>query len=173
MALALSLRFDAETSAAVRRLWQELADAGISSDMLDLGYPPHLTLLVMDDEQLAAMLAPALASLAPFAPPDLRLGEVDTFARTDVVYLGVDGDLTGLRELHGRAAELVPEESLRPYYRPPSWTPHVTLQTTGNAPHAVDLLRRCWEAGRAAVPTRLELATFVPVEVGEGIDLPS
>jgi 2'-5' RNA ligase len=173
MALALSLRFDANTSAAIGRLWRALADADVSSDMLDLGYPPHLTLLVMDDEQLAATLAPALAKVAPFAPPCLHLGEVNTFPQTEVVYVGCDGDLTGLRELHRLAAALVPEESPRPYYRPASWTPHVTLQTAGNASRALQVARTHWQSGTIAVPSRLELASFVPVQVGEGIDLPN
>jgi 2'-5' RNA ligase len=171
MALALNLLFEAETTAAVRQLWQELADAGISSDMLDLSYPPHMTLLVTDDEQLATSLTPALASLSPLVPSSLRLGEVNNFAPTEVVYLGCDGDLTQLHELHRLAAVLLPEDSLRPHYRPRSWTPHVTLQTVGDASRALKLMRNRWQAGRTAVPVRLELATFVPVQVGEGIDL--
>jgi 2'-5' RNA ligase len=173
MALALSLLFDAETTAAVRRLWRALAVAGISSDMLDLGYPPHMTLLVMDDEQLATLLTPALAKLSTLAPSSLRLGGVSTFAQTEVVYLGCDGDETQLRELHRLAAVLLSEESVRPHYRPRSWTPHVTLQTAGDASRALNLMRSRWQAGRIAVPVRLELATFVPVHVGEGIDLPT
>jgi 2'-5' RNA ligase len=173
VALALNLLFEPETAAAVRRLWQDLADAGVSADMLGLGYPPHLTLLVSDDERHVASLVPALAELAPRAPSSLRLGSVSTFAETEVVYLGCGGDLTRLRELHRAAAVLLPEESIRPYYRPANWTPHVTLQTIGDAARALSLVRRRWPTGRDAMPTRLELATFLPVVVGEGIDLPS
>lgn len=173
MALALNLLFEPEISATVQRLWQALADAGISSDMLDLGYPPHMTLLVMDDERHAASLAASLSKFAPFAPSSLRLGGVDTFAQTEVVYLTCDGDQTALRSLHRVAAALLPEDSIRPYYRMENWTPHITLQTVGDASRALNLARGRWQAGRAATLTRLELATFVPVIVGEGIDLPS
>lgn len=173
MALALNLLFESETSGAVRRLWQELADTRISSDMLDLGYPPHLTLLVSDDEQHAASLALSLATLTPLAPASLRLGDVSIFAQTDVVYLGCDGDLSALRNLHRSAAALLPEESIRPYYRPANWTPHVTLQTVGDASRALNLARGRWQPGRVAALTQLELATFLPVRIGEGIDLPS
>jgi 2'-5' RNA ligase len=172
VALALSLLFDQQTSSALQGLWTELRDAGISSDMLDLAYPPHLTLLIMDDERLASSLAPALPELAPLAPTSLRLVDVSTFAGTEVVYLSCDSD-PALRDLHRRAAALLPEEGIQPYYRPGNWTPHVTLQTMGNASRAFDLARGRWRAGRTAVPTRLELATFLPVNVGEGIDLPT
>lgn len=171
MALALNLLFDRATNAAVSQSWQELADAGISSDMLGLGYPPHLTLLVMDDEQLVPIFASALSTLARLAPASVRLGEVRSFDGTAVVYLGCEGDLTDLRNLHRAAAACVPEEGIRPYYRPASWTPHVTLQTIGDVAQAMELTRRVWTPGRVARATRLELATFLPVVVGEGIDL--
>lgn len=173
MALAFNLLFEPATSAAVSGLWQDLADKGISSDMLGLGYPPHLTLLVMDDEQLFASLAPVLGELARLAPSGLQLGDVEAFAGTEVVYISCDGDLTRLRELHRFAAALLPEDSIRPHYRPASWTPHVTLQTVGDVARAMSLARGRWKVSHTAVLTRLELATFVPVVVGEGIDLPS
>lgn len=171
MALALNLLFEPVVTATVRQLWLELADAGISSDMLQLGYPPHLTLLVMDDEQHAASLTPALEKLSPLAPPSVRLVDVNTFAQTEVVYLGCEGDLSQLRGLHRVAAALLPEESIRSHYRPANWTPHVTLQTVGDASRALTLVRRRWQAGRDAVLTRLELAYFTPVRVGAGINL--
>jgi 2'-5' RNA ligase len=170
VALALSLLFDSETGAAVDGLWRELADAGISADMLALNYPPHLTLIVMEDEGLARTLEPALASLAPMAPRELTLGDVVTFAKTDVVYIGLDGDLTQLLALHRAVCDLLPADAVRPYYRPGVWTPHVTLQSVGDADRALTLARASWTA-RRAVTTRLELATFLPVRVGQGIEL--
>lgn len=168
MALALSLLFDAAPNAAVERIWQDLAASGISSDMLDLGYPPHLTLVVADDEALLPTFAAALADLAPLVPRQLRLGEVNGFAGTSVVYIACDGDLA---EVHRAAAACVPLESIRPYYRPGAWTPHVTLQTAGDPVAASRLAKTHWRAGMSAVPVRLELAAFVPVKVQDGVDL--
>jgi 2'-5' RNA ligase len=172
LALALNLLFDTETTTAVSQLWHDLAAEQISSDMLGLGYQPHLTLLVMDDESLSSSLAPALPELAVHAPSKLKVGDVSTFAQTEVVYLSCEGDLTQLRQLHRAAADFVETDSIRSYYRPSIWTPHVTLQTIGDVARAVPFLRSRWRSGLVGL-VRLELATFVPVVVGDGIDLMS
>jgi hypothetical protein len=64
MAVALSLLFEGAAADAVRAVWAALAEAGESRDMLELQYPPHLTLMVAEDE-----------GFMPFssnASPDLR-----------------------------------------------------------------------------------------------------
>ena len=105
MALALVLLFDAAASAAVSELWDEMAARGISTSMTDLGYPPHLTLITVDDETLAPVLDKGVAELAKDARLDVALGPVGRFAETDVVWLGCDGP--GLLDLHAQAAALV------------------------------------------------------------------
>lgn len=171
MALALSLLFDNGTSAEVEGMWRELGDAGISSDMLALNYPPHLTLIVTEDEQLARVLEPALAGLARRAPREFILGDINAFPQTDVVYVSLDGDLAPLLDLLQAACDLLPAEAVRPYYRPGAWTPHVTLQSVGDASVGLALTRAHWSSHRLAMTTRLELATFLPVRVGKGIAL--
>ena len=171
MALALSLLFDRDASQAVLRLWQGLADARISSDMLELNYPPHLTLLVVDDETRDGIFASTLRDLAPLAPRSLLMGDIATFAQTEVVYIGLDGDLSQLFALHRAASALVPEDDIDPHYRTASWTPHVTLQTIGDVSRAEQLARDRWRPRHAAVPVRLELAYFRPVRIGNGIAL--
>ena len=56
MAYAVSLLFNREVSEAVSGRWHQLAGAGLSCSMLDLGYPPHVTLAVFDhlDANVAA-----------------------------------------------------------------------------------------------------------------------
>jgi len=168
MAVALSLLFDAGTSDVIERIWRALSAAEISSDMLDLGYPPHLTLVVADDEALLPAFAGSLNDLAPLVPRQVRLGGVSGFPGTSVVYLECDGDLA---DVHRAAADCVPLESIRPYYRPGAWTPHVTLQTAGDPVAAAAVAKAHWSGGMVAVPVRLELAAFVPVEVKDGVNL--
>lgn len=167
MALALSLTFDADASRAVSAVWSAFAEAGVSRDMLDLGYPAHVTLIVLDDESLAGQINAKLERLAPLVPSTLKLGEVRQFPDTSVVWIECLGDLGAL---HEAAAALVPIESIRPYYRPGVWTPHVTLQVAGDAPRAIELAQAIWQP-RNARPLRLETASFVPVEVLQGLDI--
>lgn len=85
MALAVSLLFDGATTAAVEALWQRLAEAGISKSMLDLGYSPHVTLTVVQDETLADELRSKLQRRAWGGILDVEIGPAGRFDGTDVV----------------------------------------------------------------------------------------
>lgn len=168
MALALALLFDDETTAAVERIWSELAAAGISRDMLDLGYPPHLTLTVVEDETWRPQLEEALGRLATLVPHQLGFVEATMFPGTSVTYLTVDGDL---RSLHKAAAAGLLPNDVRVHYRSEDWTPHVTLQTTGDAAAGLKVARGFWKVRRATRPVGLELVSFPPVIRLAGRDL--
>lgn len=169
MALAISLVFDAATTTRVAALWQALADAGISRDMLELGYPPHVTLVVVDDDSLEPQMRGALAK-APGAALTITLGSVRRFEGTDITWLAADGG-ADLLALHRLVADAVGIEAIRPYYRPGQWVPHMTLQTVGDAGAGHELLGGLWSEEWSGVTTRLELARFLPVVVLDGHDL--
>src|SRR2546430_11339198 len=57
MAFAVSLLFNSQIASAISACWKLLADAGISSSMLDLKYPPHVTLGVYDELAMDAAVA--------------------------------------------------------------------------------------------------------------------
>ncbi len=162
MALALSLQFDADASGAVRNVWTALSGSGVSSDMLELGYPPHVTLLVVEDESLAGRLLAALPQLASLCPTSVKLGEVRQFPDTSVVWIECLGDLMAL---HEAAARLVPLAGIDPHYRPGTWTPHVTLQLTGDVERAMQIARASSPTGLPANVLRLEVVSFPPVQV--------
>lgn len=169
MALALSLVFDDAAVARVRTLWQAVADAGISRDMLELNYPPHVTLVVADDEGQESAMRRALAQGRDRAV-SIRLGGVNQFAGTPVVWLACDGG-EALSTLHADIVAQLPLEGIRPYYRPGQWTPHMTLQTVGDAGAALALASALWQEPPLLQALRLELARFVPVEVIGGVAL--
>ena len=173
MALALSLHFDHATADAVRIVWDALAIAGESRDMLDLGYPPHLTLIVADDEGLAPVLYHALPALAPLVPGRLVLGDIRRFEGTSVVWASYGADLGELTRLHTAAAGLLALEAIDPHYRPGSWMPHVTMAVTGVPENLMRVAREAWRPRHDVRTTRLEVARFPPAEALEGIELPA
>jgi len=173
MALALSLHFDGATANAVRAVWDALARAGESRDMLDLGYPPHLTLIVVDDETLAPTLIGALGRLARLAPQNPALGIVRQFEATCVTWVSYVADRTPLDRLHASAAELFPIENIDPHYRPGLWTPHVTLALDGVAERLAEVARAAWTPRPIVYATRLEVARFPPAVTIAGVDLTS
>ena len=161
MALALSLLFDGATSKAVRAVWEDLAARGISTSMVDLGYPPHATLIVVEDEALAPALDRALPDLATMGRLSLTLGPPTRFDGTDVVHLGLSGE--GLAAIHEASAALVPHATIHPHYRVGHWTPHVTLQTAGHAEAALERAGALWSQPMAARTTAIELVRFSPI----------
>ena len=170
MALAISLVFDAATTARVAALWQALAEAGISRDMLDLGYPPHVTLVVADDDAMEPQMRRALAAASGTNALALKLGPVRRFGGTDITWLAANGG-ADLLALHRVVADAVGIEAIRQHYRPDQWVPHMTLQTVGDAGAGRDLLGALWQEEWSGVTTRLELARFLPVVVLDGMAL--
>jgi 2'-5' RNA ligase len=166
MSLALCLRFDRQTSEAIERIWHALAEASVSSDMLQLGYAPHLTLVVAE-EASAIDFAPTMAQIAEHVPASILLGEARSFPGSQVVYLSSDADLSDLQRL---ATAPLPPSSLHEHYRSGAWTPHVTLQTHGETDRALSVVQENWRP-LAAIPVALDLITFPPVGVRSTVDL--
>ncbi|MGV3577125.1 MAG: 2'-5' RNA ligase family protein [Devosia sp.] len=161
MALAVSLLFDGATTAAVEALWQRLAEAGISTSMLDLGYSPHVTLTVVQDETLADELQSKLQRRAWGGVLDVEIGPVGRFDGTDVVWLGCSGHR--LRAMQRDVCSLVSHDDIEPHYRPESWIPHLTLQTSGDAAAGWALADHIWPTQTRAKATVVELVRFRPV----------
>ena len=162
MGLAVVLLFDGATTAAVQALWERLAGADIGTSMLDLGYLPHVTLTVMQNEGLATALRHKLAQQAWGEVLNLQIGPVDRFEGTDIVWLGCAGDR--LRAMQRAVSGLVAPDEIEPHYRPENWVPHMTLQTSGDAEMALARAAEAWPAQVGARAEVVELVRFPPVE---------
>ena len=129
MNFGVAFLFDEPTEAALRGLWQSLADAGLSNFMLGLDYPPHMTAWMAQEFDLAGMRG-ALQNLAAATPPQpVTFAALGVFGgETGVVYLA---PITGpkLIDLHARFwSEAETHMRGAPvYYAPSQWVPHVTL----------------------------------------------
>jgi 2'-5' RNA ligase len=159
MAYAVSLLLDASAGALVSERWQQLADAGLSRSMLDLGYPPHVTLAVYDDLDVNTATTALDGTLTTAPRIDVKLSGITSFgAGSGVVYaaLAPSSDLSVLHEtVLGTIGGLC-----RPHYQVGQWTPHCTLATglpDADVDRAVALLTRDWQP----LTGRLESADFV------------
>ena len=138
VALDAPAAWQREAEAIQRALPSLVRDGARLVDLENL----HVTLRFIGE--VADLDTPRLkAALRRHLPPvdvELRLGRVGTFgapARTSVVWLGVDGDLDGLRELHERANAAV-EEALELPFDEGRFTPHITLARVRNRVTAAD-----------------------------------
>ena len=151
MAYVFELTFDPATEAAVRTIWQRIADAGLPSSLDAAGYRPHISLAVYDvaglDVDACYQRAASYARAA--APFPVHLSHAGVFVNWEnVVFLGVT-PATTLLARHQDVLDLCRglREHLRPYYVPGLWTPHVTLSFNLTQAQARAILGAAWEMG--------------------------
>lgn len=131
MVHSVELTFDRDTDAAVRRLWNDLADAGIRSQAAHRSPSnrPHVTLTVA-----AAMADGVDAALAPLAarlPLRCVLGAPMLFGRRTFTLVRLVVPSAELLDMHSAVHETclpyLGEAGPLPHAAPGQWTPHVTL----------------------------------------------
>jgi len=127
MPLAIEMFFDNRTDAAVRSLWERLAEDGLPS--LDTTYRPHVSLAVFDGDPFMELSSLVRGWASTVHYMTLELSHIGRFPETGVAFLGVTPTrlLLDLHEgLHVRLAAH-PTGTGSDLYRPGSWVPHCTL----------------------------------------------
>lgn len=165
MRIALTLRLDDAAARSVEELWQGLAAAGIARDMLDLGYAPHLSLAVAEEESarhpdLAQMLPDGEALRVRFA----GLGVFPGLPACCWIAVVPCGRLLEAQ----REAVAALQGALHPHCHPTAWMPHVTLtaglQDGARLAHGLAWLHERFRPATATLD-RVELVRFPPVEI--------
>lgn len=163
MPYAVSLLLDEKGAASIREHWSALAGAGISRSMLDLGYPPHITLRVYDDLDLGPAVNSLERSFESKTAIHVALDQLSAFSDTGVLYAG-SSDISQLSDAHARAEIL--DRQCHPHYMKDRWMPHCTL-ATGLSPIQTragkELLARDWQTLPARL-TVVELVQFHPIK---------
>jgi len=128
MAYAVELALDPAAADAVRRVWRELANAGIGY-IAGSGVRPHVTFGIWDALDFQGADAELTRFAADTGPVGLTLASVGLFPGT-AVFLAptVTTDLLGLHaSLHSRFARF--GTGAWDHYREGAWVPHCTLAT--------------------------------------------
>ncbi len=146
MVHSIELVFDPDTESAIRRIWDELAEAGIPSQAP--ASRPHVTLAVAERiaDDVDALLAPVSGRL----PLAATIGAPVLFGRANVVFARLvvpTGELLALHaEVHRLCGpHLLPAPMANSV--PGQWTAHVTLARRVGDVHLGQALRI---AGRPA-----------------------
>jgi 2'-5' RNA ligase len=126
MVHSIELVFDPDTEAAVRRIWADLAGAGIPSQAP--ASRPHVTLAVT--ERIAPDVDDLLGPVSRRLPLVAAIGAPVLFGRANVVFARLIVPTSELLALHAEVhrlclPHLVPEAMSNS--RPGQWTAHVTL----------------------------------------------
>ena len=126
MVHSIELVFDHDTEAVIRRIWADLADAGIPSQAP--ASRPHVTLAVA--ERIAVDVDELLRPVSKQLPLVAAIGAPVLFGRANVVFARLVVPTTELLALHAEVHRLclphiVPAPM--PNSLPGQWTAHVTL----------------------------------------------
>jgi 2'-5' RNA ligase len=97
-----------------------------------LGYPPHVTLGIYDDDtvreaDVRAALDQASRNLRAIT---LTFDAIRTFDGSPTVLWASPRPNTILLDVHGAIHSVIDPDHCRPYYRPGAWVPHCTLATS-------------------------------------------
>jgi 2'-5' RNA ligase len=165
MAYAISLLLDEPSASVIRRYWSVLAEAGVSRSMLDLAYPPHVTLRVHDELDAGAAAQKIDSTLAPVQNLEFSFEGLGTFEAEGAVLHALAAATSELLAVHDAIASAV-SEPCRPHYEIGQWVPHCTLATDLNA-RALSRVRALIEPHWHKLSGRfeaIELVRFHPIE---------
>ncbi len=126
---AVCLYFDEDTTATVRNIWARIAGAGISSEMPDAGWRPHITLAGCHDLRLSDYI-PALQEFASgIEPLEVSFFSIGFFGGSRHTLFLMPTVTRELLDLHARHDRLASQHcsAVSPHYTPRGWVPHCTL----------------------------------------------
>lgn len=170
MRYAVVLYLDEASSAIVRSLWTKLAEADISSYLLQIGVPPHVTLGTCEDLRVEGFLARMRAIAEEHQPFPLALSSLGTFpAPEGVVFLGVTSSDPLMRiAISVQEALGSFSSSVNRIFEPGVWVPHCTLAfglPLDKIPRAVG------ECQHVPLPTIATVESTALVEVPSGNEI--
>jgi hypothetical protein len=126
MVQSIELVFDRDTEAVVRRIWADLAGAGIPSQAP--ASRPHVTLVVAD--RIAPDVEALLRPLAQRLPLTCAVGASLLFGRSNAILARLIVPTAELLALHAEAHRICGphvKPGSMPNSLPGQWTAHVTL----------------------------------------------
>jgi len=124
MPVALTLRLDDAGIARVQPVLDALETLGIVSSVRRLGYPPHVTLAVWDDEPEPERVRGLLADWGELEAGCPALG---MFAGPPVTMFIAVTPTSALLQRQAALVRAMPGHVVHPHYRPGAWMPHVTM----------------------------------------------
>jgi 2'-5' RNA ligase len=128
MPFGTALLFDPETDAIVSRMWEDLSQAGVTSSMLALDYPPHITLAASEQLDVAKLTRDVQAWMRTLVRFAVTLPNLGVFPNEGVVYLGVIVT-EPFRKIHEALSVSWDgaAENTWEHYAKEKWVPHCTL----------------------------------------------
>jgi 2'-5' RNA ligase len=167
MPIAVTLLLDDALAGMIRTMWRDVAAATGDGAMLSLDYPPHLTLLRIEDDAAAEPVLHALSQeAAGMRRMSLTLAGIGVFPGEPSVVWAVPVVSAELLRWHRRWHERLAGLLHHSHYGLDAWVPHVTL---GHAAPAMlcSAVTAALATGRGplrGMVDRVEIVGFPPVQ---------
>ncbi|MBN9442291.1 2'-5' RNA ligase family protein [Bosea sp. (in: a-proteobacteria)] len=129
MGFAISFRSDHPSAEPVRALWRQVEGFEDAPSMALLGYPPHVTLAIYDDDAVGEELVKDALERAgrDLKALTLTFDAIRIFEGSPMVLWASPQPCTALSHAHEAIHATVGPAYCRPHYRPGAWVPHCTL----------------------------------------------
>jgi len=168
MSTYICICFDHEATGQIAAMQRRLEMGGVSDYARRVGYPPHLTLLGVDEDQETDKIVSSAKAFADnWQPGQITLSAFGVFAAPEsVLWLAPVPDAS-LLMAHRALSRTLEPLTIEENYRPGRWMPHVTLaeglkHDQVNA--AMDILAPQFKPIMAK-PDRVEVVPFPPDRV--------
>lgn len=171
MPYAVTLRLDAEAARNVVAMWRVLATQGISSDSIQLGFSPHLTLAVFADDANPSRLIAAARDIMTRPRLPITLVSLGLFPGTQSTLFLAPVVTPALLAMHAAILASADGEPIGLHYQAGHWVPHVTLAKDLTQPAAAMAALDPLPLPFDGVLDKTEVVRFRPVEVLASHDL--
>jgi 2'-5' RNA ligase len=166
MPYAITLLLDDESAARISAMYKRLSNLRISHDQVSLGYPPHITLGVLDDaadpQELIDTLSATAIDWRPLSVPIVGFG---VFPGTPLALWVCPAMTIELLDRYSALCAALPPSRLRDQYRAGRWVPHVTLAKDPSTPSAALAAVQEMELPVHATLHEVQLIQFRPARV--------
>lgn len=169
MYYSIELLFDEAAQDIIRKLWSGLSDAGINDFMNLSNADPHLSLVILDTDEINNVIRIAEDYFSTEKQFELTFDSVGSFPGDEgVVFLSpvITEQLLGVhKELLEKLSHY--SQNIWGYYRVNKWSPHCTiaLKTENEKmPSAFEFVRENF-APFTAIMTGMEIVTLPECEV--------
>jgi len=167
LSFAVEMYLDAEVAGRVHQTWLDLAGRGISSEMLDIGSCPHITLAAFDEvdpERLRSIIESLSNTIGDL---EIELASIGRFPTAEGVIFVAPVVTMRLLELHARFHQELSGLGISSwdYYRPGHWVPHCTIALGVDRSRVDEVMEIAERHGvfRQAQISGLSLVAFRPV----------
>jgi 2'-5' RNA ligase len=174
MPTAVTLRLSEPAASKIVRIRQAFAERTGDHSIVQLGYPPHVTLVVLaDDVPAKASEDAAIRVINAWKALPIELVGVEVFSDPSRAIWAAPAPNERLLAYHRELLAALSAFPVHPHYGVGDWVPHVTIDQShrASAAQSLEIAVSLWEGRIEAQLDRADIVRFSPVTLLRNIPL--